>query len=301
MLRYLPYAVVSLLGVISLGWGGHSPWSILLLELGAAGLLLWVLLEVLCCTGREARTRNLERRRTWRKLPFRVRHPSLASFMRLLSLGLLPARQSTAEIEILLPGHQQATPDDEAKVDSFFFAGYRFRRARVATPLLLITVWIAASLLPLNGGWLQRVSPHALSIRSAAESLIQSGETPTVWPWSLAAFLTERALCLWIAYLALFYVGVCVAADPNGWNDSPVFFSSWPLPRVLTEPGSGSPDYRNYSVPSRLSLEYEPAARSAIPTITRPRWKCYSFAARDGSAPSWHTSPATAAPRRPAS
>ena len=215
MLRYLPYAVVSLLGVISLGWGGHSPWSMLLLELGAAALLSCVLLQVLWCTGREVRSRNLERRRAWRKLPFRVRHPRSASFMRLLSLGLLPARQSTAEIEILLPGHQEATPDGEVDVDSFFFAGYRFRRARVAAPLLLITTWIAASLLPLNGGWLQRVSPHALSIRSAAESLVQFGEISTVWPWSLAPFLTERALCLWIAYLALFYVGVCVAADPK--------------------------------------------------------------------------------------
>jgi len=215
MLSYLPYAVVSLLGIISLGWGGHSPWSMLLLELGAIGLLLCVLLQVLLCTGPEARSRNLEQRRAWRKLPFRVRHPRLASFMRLLKLGLLPSRRSTPEIEILLPGRQQAAPEEVPEVDSVSFTGYRFRRARVVTPLLLITLWITASLLPLSRDWLQRVSPHALSIRSAAESLVQLEETPTAWPWSLASFLTERALCLWVAYLALFYVSVCVAADPK--------------------------------------------------------------------------------------
>jgi O-antigen ligase len=34
-------------------------------------------------------------------------------------------------------------------------------------------------------------------------------------PWSLAAILTQRDLCLWLAYLALFYVGVHLAKDPR--------------------------------------------------------------------------------------
>lgn len=213
MLRYLPYAVVSLLAAVSLGWGGHSPWSMLLLELGAIALLSWVLLEVLWRTSPEERVCELERRRAWKKLPFPTRHPRLSSFLRVVSLGVLSEGQGTTNVEILPPGHQESPSDRQS--NTYSFAGYRFRKAGVAAPLLLITIWIVMSLLPWNATWLESLSPRAFSIRSTADNLLAMGETPAVWPWSVAAFLTEQSLCLWIAYLALFYVGICVTTDPS--------------------------------------------------------------------------------------
>ena len=212
MLRYLPYPIVGLLVVTSLGWGGHSPWAMLVLELGAFALLLSALFEVLWGTSREVRAEERERRRTWRRLPLAVRYPGLASCARRMSLGRWPGRRSTAEVEILLPGQRDSRSE---RADSYSLFGYRFRRARLAVPLLLITSWTVLSLLPWKVDWLERWSPQAFSIRSAAESLIALGATTAVWPSSLSPFLTERALCLWFAYLALFYVVVCVAADPG--------------------------------------------------------------------------------------
>ena len=207
MPRYLPFAIVSLLVCVTLGWGGHSPWATLLLELGTVSLLLSVLLSVLWCTRPEERARNLEERRARRGLPFAVRRPRLASVSRLLSLGLFPPRAGTAEVEILLPGHGERHPD------SFFFAGYEFKRAGLGVPLLLITVWMGASLLPLSETWRARLSPQASEIRMAAQGLLLDGESATVSSTTLSSFLTERGLCLWLAYIALFYVSVCLARN----------------------------------------------------------------------------------------
>ena len=203
MMRFLPDAAVALLVLISLGWGGHAPWSMFALELGASVLLLCVLLSVLWTNDPET---------SWRKIPPGTGYRGLASLVRVLSLGLLPWGRKAAAIEMLPAGRQLPAPDED--VDSCGIAGYRFPRARVAVPLFFLTLWIAASLLPLPGDWLRSLSPRALSIRAASESLLRF-ETVTAWTWSLAPFLTERALCLWTAYLALFYVGVSLAADPK--------------------------------------------------------------------------------------
>ncbi len=207
MLRHLPYVIVLWLVCVTLGWGGYAPWATLLLELGAGSLLSWVLLRVLWSTKPEERARNLEERRASRKLPFAVRYPHLATVSRMLSLGLFPARGSTAGVEILLPGRPERRPD------SFFCAGYEFKRASLGMPLLLLTVWMGASLLPLSEGWMLRLSPRASEIRMAAQGLMLDDEVSIEAPITLSSFLTERGLCLWVAYLALFYVGVCLASN----------------------------------------------------------------------------------------
>ena len=207
MLRYLPFAIVSLLAAASLGWGGHSPWATLLLELGAASLLLLVLLRVLWWTKPEARTRNLEEQRARRNLPFAVQYPRLASVSHLLSLGFFPPRASTTDVEILLPGHRERHPS------SFLLAGYEFQRAGLAVPLFLITVWMGGSLLPLNEVSMVRLSPRANEIRMAAQRLMLDGGSEEQSPWTLSSFSTQRGLCLWVACMALFYVSVCVARD----------------------------------------------------------------------------------------
>ena len=205
----MPYAVALLVVAVALGWGGYLPWAMLTLELGAAVLLSWVLVEVLWKTGPEERARYLERQSILRRLPFLVRHPRLGSAVRILSFGLIPGRTGATDVEIMLPGDgEDKKTGNLAPEDYLFLFGHPFRRTRVGAPLLALTIWIGLSLVPLPGGFLSSLSPQAQSIRAMAESLIDSEATLGGWPWSLTSFMTLRNLFLWFAYLALFYVTI---------------------------------------------------------------------------------------------
>jgi len=214
----LAYAVVLLITIVALGRGGYSPWGSLALELGAIGLLSWILLKALWRTPPGERARLVEQRRQWKRLPFWARHPELGSFLRTASLGRFPARTASAEVEILppgtsIPGAGETTVSSSHR-DSVFLFGYPFHRTRLGLPLLVLTLWTVFSLVPLRTEWVDSLSPRSHALRGEAAEL--AGENPTEpSPWSLAPFLTLRGLWLWLAYIALFYTGAQLGTDPR--------------------------------------------------------------------------------------
>ena len=185
--------LVLLIMIVALGRGGYDPWASLVLELGAVGLALWLVFDVLRHTGPAERRRILEQRRALKRLPFLERHPWLR----------LRGRRRT-EVTILPPG----SVDDE---ESFSFdaqnhvvvLGFPFKRTGLGVPVFLLSLWIGVSLVPLDPTWLEAISPEAHSLRSEVEALV-GGEVSSS-PLSLAPFLTLRDLWQWIAYLVLFY------------------------------------------------------------------------------------------------
>ena len=82
-----------LLAVVALGRGGYAPWGTLVLEIGAAVGVLWLVVDNLWRSSAERERRH----RAWRKMPFHVRHPVLG---RWIGRG----KTARADIEILLPG-----------------------------------------------------------------------------------------------------------------------------------------------------------------------------------------------------
>ena len=193
--------LVLLIMLVALGRGGYDPWATLALELGAVAFALWIVLDVLRNIGSAERGRILEQRRALKRLPFLERHPWLK----------LSGRRKT-EVTILPPG----SVDEE---ESFNFdaenhvvvLGFPFKRTGLGVPFLLISLWIAVSLIPLDPAWLEAISPEAYSLRSEVEALVGGKVGPA--PLSLSPFLTLRDLWQWFAYLVLFYSAFKLAGN----------------------------------------------------------------------------------------
>jgi O-antigen ligase len=209
----LPGAVVLLIAVVAWGWGGYDPWALLTLELGSALLVLALVLR-----GPSKRAEDAETIRArfdaWRRLPFWVRHPELASVVRALTLRGFPKRRSSPEVEILLPGSGgKASVELDLAREGFLF-GRPVKRTGLLAPLALVTLWISFSLVPLSRPILSSLSPEAASLRAEAERLID-GE-PSAAPWSLAPYQSLRGLWTWLAVVGLFYTAFLSARNPEG-------------------------------------------------------------------------------------
>ena len=127
-------ALVLLVAVVAWGWGGYDPWAILALELGSV-LLLLALLALDPDGRKEDRETTRSRFDAWRRLPFWVRHPDLASVVRLLTLGSLPRRKSSPEVEILLPGSDgRASVELDLAREAFLFGRPVKRTGLIAPP-----------------------------------------------------------------------------------------------------------------------------------------------------------------------
>lgn len=211
MLRPMPYALALYILGVALGRGGYAPWASLLFQAGAAGLLLWTVAGIVWETSARERERNRELSRAWRRLPLRTRHRAIGLALRILTLGRFRGA-TDLDVEILLPGSERKARDGRSRASTSYILGYPFRRTHLGVPLLLLTLWIGLSVTPVSKGWLDDLSPQALSLRAEAESL--SGRQADTSPWSLAPFLTWRSLWLWLACMALFYVSVHLSENP---------------------------------------------------------------------------------------
>ena len=176
----MPFAVVGLIVAVALARGGYHASGILTFELGAFALLFWVIAEVLFDTADEERAR------------------------------LLAQRKSRAtDVEIVLPGgsvHETPRSSD----DYLVISGFPFKKTSLGLPLLLLTLWVAASLIPMPVGSLEWVSPQAYALRSEAARL-GAASSPTA-PLSVAPFLTARSLWMWCACIALMVIGAHMGA-----------------------------------------------------------------------------------------
>jgi O-antigen ligase len=201
-------ALVLLLAGVAWRWGGYDPWAVLALELGAAGIWLSGAVAWLWRDERDPGLR-LARHRAYSRLSFWVRHPELAGLLRIVTLGLFSARRRSADIEIVLPG---APGEGSIELDpgrEVFLLGHPVKRTGLLAPLALVSIWIAISLVPLDRGWLELLSPGASGSRAEADRLLES--EPAAAPATLAPFVTFDGLWLWLGILALFVVSLRAA------------------------------------------------------------------------------------------
>ncbi len=181
-----PFAVAALVAVTAWGVGGYEPWASLFLELGALFLGGWLFLGVLFRTSREERQRFLAIRRS--------------------------QKRGTAEVEILEPS-ASTTPSVPYR-DPYYWLGYPFRRNGIGLLLVLATLWVALSLVPLPAAALAVLSPKALAVRTEAETLL--GRELGFAPWSVTPYLTSQDLILWIAFVLVFVVAHHLVASRRG-------------------------------------------------------------------------------------
>ena len=191
--------------IVTLGRGGYAPWATLALELGAAACVLTLTLRTLFATKDEASARE-RRHRAWKRMRFHVRHPGLGRW--------LTRRAPAPDIEIVLSGEGE---DESIELDVgryLYVRGIPLKRTGLGIPLVLITTWIALGLVPLGSDVLASVSPEAHRWWSGALEL--EGESLTSAPWSLAPFVTFRAVWLWLAVLSVFVLALGCARDAAG-------------------------------------------------------------------------------------
>ena len=181
-----PFAVAALVAVTAWGVGGYEPWASLFLELGALLLGGWLFASVLFRTSREDRQRFLAVRRSQKK--------------------------GTTEVEILEPSSSISTSVPYR--DPFYWMGYPFRRNGIGFLLVLATLWVALSLVPLPAAALALLSPNALAVWSEAEALL--GRELAFAPWSVTPYLTFQDLLLWIAFVLVFVVAHHTVASRRG-------------------------------------------------------------------------------------
>ena len=181
-----PFAVAALVAITAWGVGGYEPWASLFLELGALVLGGWLFVSVIFRTSREERQRFLAIRRSQRK--------------------------GTAEVEILEPSASTSTSVPYR--DPFYWMGYPFRHNGIGILLVLATLWLALSLVPLPPAALGLFSPKALAVRSEAEALL--GRELGFSPWSVTPYLTFQDLLLWIAFVLIFVVAHHTVASRRG-------------------------------------------------------------------------------------
>ena len=199
-------ALTVLLAMVALGRGGYEPWGTLVLEIGAAVGILWLVLDNLWLSS-AARGR---RHRAWRKMPFHVRHPVIG---RWIGRG----KTVRADIEILLPGEPgEPGENDEEPVEldveldvgrNMYPLGLTLKRTGLGAPLVLLSIWLLLSAAPLPLSLLEVASPEAHRFRVEASGLIGTDPVPSA-PWSLAPFLTLRSFWLWVAVTSVFFMSV---------------------------------------------------------------------------------------------
>jgi O-antigen ligase len=209
-------ALVLLVAAVAWGRGGYDARATLVLELGAAGVLLGVVAARLWIRepGGEQLVRN---RRAWKGLSFWMRHPDLAAVVGVVTLGRLPKGRSRTDVEILLPG---AAGDSAVELDpgrEHFVLGHRFKRSGIIVPVALLSLWVMLSLVPVNRGVLEALSPRAAGFRSEAEALagVRAAESLAA-PLSLAPFPTLAGLWVWLAVLAVFSIAFVASRSPRG-------------------------------------------------------------------------------------
>jgi O-antigen ligase len=186
LLPWSPFAVAALLAVTAWGVGGYEPWASLALELGALAIAGAFFVSVVFSTSREQRER-------------------------FLAIGK-SQKKGTAEIEILEPS-TSASPKAPYP-DAYFFLGYPFRRNGLGLLLVLATLWVSLSLVPLPAAVLALLSPKAHAFRSEAEALL--GRELARAPWSVTPYLTFQDLLLWVAFVLLFLVTHHAVASRRG-------------------------------------------------------------------------------------
>jgi O-antigen ligase len=172
----LPFAVVGLVAVVAWGVGGYEPWASFVLELGALALAGTAFFAIVFRTSREERERNLRIRRS--------------------------QKRASADVEFLDPssGEPAAGPFR----DAFLWMGYPFRRHGGLSLVLVATIWIGLSLVPLPPSILSVLSPKAFTLKTEALALF---DRELAWaPLSVTPFLTFQDLFLWLAYVMVFFV-----------------------------------------------------------------------------------------------
>jgi O-antigen ligase len=169
----VPIALAALLGLVAWGVGGHEPWASFALEIGALALGSLLALRVLFGTSAEDRERYLRIRRS--------------------------QKRGSADVEILDPS--PSAPVEPFR-EPFYWMGYPFRRNGAGLLIVLTTIWILLSLVPLPMPVLAVLSPRAHQLRIEVYSLV--GGEPEPAPWSTTPFLTFQDLLLWIACVLLF-------------------------------------------------------------------------------------------------
>lgn len=131
----MPLAVVLLVVTIALARGGYAAWGILALELGAVGLLLWAVVEVLFGTSEAERAHYRRQKR------------------------------GKTDLEILAPGESSETVRSKPASHYVILFGYPFKKTHVGIPFVLLAAWIALSLVPLDAIWLESLSPKTFGLR----------------------------------------------------------------------------------------------------------------------------------------
>jgi O-antigen ligase len=111
-------------------------------------------------------------------------------------------KKGSAEVEILEPS--SGTSTRAPFPDPYYWLGYPFRRNEIGLLLVLATLWLVLSLIPLPSVLLAVLSPKALAIRSEAEFLL--GREVGLAPWSVTPYLTFQDLLLWLAFVMIFLV-----------------------------------------------------------------------------------------------
>lgn len=190
--------LIVLLAVTALGRGGYAPWGTLVLEMGAAVGILWLVVENLWSPNAERE----RRRRAWKRMPFHVRHPVLGRWMG-------RGKTARADVEILLPGEPSESGREPLELDvgrNMYPLGLTLKRTGLGAPLLLLSMWLLLSATPLQLSWLEVVSPEAHRFRVEAATLLAT--EPAAAPWSLAPFLTLRSFWLWLAVTSVFFMSV---------------------------------------------------------------------------------------------
>ena len=194
--------LILILAVVVIGTGGYEPWAALALELGAAGCAIAIVF-VSSFLGND-RKKLLEQHLAWKELPWTFRHPF---WSRLTSTG---RRARRSDVEILTPG---ATGVIVPTRHTLLF-GTPFRRTGLGAPLCLLTLWIGLSVVPLERGVLEVLSPEAHALRSEVEAF--TADAARRAPMTLVPFLTLRALWLWLAYMVFFYAGFSISKRRDG-------------------------------------------------------------------------------------
>jgi O-antigen ligase len=180
-----PFAIAGLVAITAWGVGGYEPWASLFLEMGALVLGGFLFSSVVLRTSREDRLRFLAIRRSQKK--------------------------GSAEVEIVEPsGASTRVPFR----DPYYWLGYPFRRNGIGLLLVLATLWLAFSLVPMPSAALALLSPKSLAVRQEAAALL--GREVGFAPWSVTPYLTFQDLLLWIAFVLIFLVTHHAVASRRG-------------------------------------------------------------------------------------
>ena len=158
----------------------------LVFELGAFALLCWAVWETLWGTTREERDYHRAR----------------------------PAHKRN-DIEILPPGQPDLSSFPRSRARYVTLFGFPFKRTGLGWPLAAFAVWIAVSVVPIDGSWLAVLSPQAHALRVETAMMGSAATAFDSAPTSLSPFLTLRSLWLFFACVALVFVGSHLASSPR--------------------------------------------------------------------------------------